>query len=309
MYQFAVIGCGAVARKHAEQIGRTGRLAAVCDIVPEKADAFAVEYGARPWYSIDELLEGEKEIDVVVVCTPNGCHAEHCIKALQARRHVLCESPLCLTGAAAWQMIETEKYCGRRLFVVHAAAGNPALADVKQLVKENGGEQLFHFDLDCIGQPPALGEWRATAFPGGGALHAHFAGEMDMVSYLFGAIEEAVADASAVGIRGAGSEVGERGSVNVRMKNGVKGRIQWWLQEDGKKKSRLELSSFEQPVWAEDTGKFTGDADSYYEVYRQFVGEIEKNTGPSDSLFAGTRTVEAIEKIYQALSSNTPSST
>jgi UDP-N-acetyl-2-amino-2-deoxyglucuronate dehydrogenase len=34
---FAIIGCGRIAQRHAEQILKLGNLIAVCDIVPERA--------------------------------------------------------------------------------------------------------------------------------------------------------------------------------------------------------------------------------------------------------------------------------
>ncbi len=39
-------------------------------------------------YDLDDMLAACPEIDVVSVCTPNGLHAEHSIKALKAGRHV-----------------------------------------------------------------------------------------------------------------------------------------------------------------------------------------------------------------------------
>ena len=82
----------------------------MCDIVAEKAEAFAIQYNANAYSSIDDLLAAEKDIDIISICTPNGFHAEHSIKSLQAGKHVLCEKPLCITSAAAWQIIETEKF-------------------------------------------------------------------------------------------------------------------------------------------------------------------------------------------------------
>src|SRR5687768_8285103 len=105
MYTFAQSGCGRIAERHAENIVKTGILVAVCDIIPQKADSFAQKYNATSYYSIEDLMEQEKDIDVISICTPNGYHAEHSIKALQAGKHVLCEKPLCLTSAAAWQLI------------------------------------------------------------------------------------------------------------------------------------------------------------------------------------------------------------
>ena len=58
---FAIIGCGRIAQRHAEQIVKHGQLVAVCDIIPGKADELATLYKAKPYYSIEELLKNEKD--------------------------------------------------------------------------------------------------------------------------------------------------------------------------------------------------------------------------------------------------------
>lgn len=88
---FAIIGCGRIAQRHAEQIAARGQLVAVCDIDPKKAHELAAKYNAIAFYDIDELL-ASNNYDVVAVCTPNWLHAAHSIKALQAGFHVLCEN-------------------------------------------------------------------------------------------------------------------------------------------------------------------------------------------------------------------------
>ena len=128
MKKVAIIGCGRIAKRHAANIGRIGTITAVCDVVPERADAFATTYNANAYYSIDELLAAENDVELVVICTPNGLHAEHIIKSLQARKDVLTEKPFCLTKAAAWQIIETEKkFCRRKVYLVQSVRYNPVI--------------------------------------------------------------------------------------------------------------------------------------------------------------------------------------
>src|SRR5689334_9118456 len=94
--QFAIIGCGKIAPRHAAQITKYGTLSAVCDIEKSKADALGEQFSAIVYYSIDDLLANESGIDVLVICTPNGLHAEHSIKGLNAGLHVLCEKPMAI---------------------------------------------------------------------------------------------------------------------------------------------------------------------------------------------------------------------
>jgi len=82
--RFAIIGCGRIAQRHAEHINNTGILAAVCDTVPEKADALAWKYLANAYYSIDDLLANERDIDVVSICTPTELTALPPVRALNA---------------------------------------------------------------------------------------------------------------------------------------------------------------------------------------------------------------------------------
>jgi predicted dehydrogenase len=43
--KFAIIGCGRIAKRHAEQINKVGKLVAVCDIVLQNAAELAENYG------------------------------------------------------------------------------------------------------------------------------------------------------------------------------------------------------------------------------------------------------------------------
>ena len=84
MKKFAIVGCGRIAQRHAEHIHNFGKLIAVCDIVSEKANDLANLYNATSYVDIDEMLKSEKDIEVISICSPNGLHAEHSIKSLNA---------------------------------------------------------------------------------------------------------------------------------------------------------------------------------------------------------------------------------
>src|SRR5215217_8927092 len=154
MYQFALIGCGRISKRHAENIQRVGNLLAVCDIIPEKADRLAKEYSCTAYYSIDDLLKNETDVDIVSICTPNGFHAEHSIKSLQAGRHVLCEKPMCIAIEAGWSMMDTAHFFRRKLFVVKQNRFNPPVQFVKQLLDENKLGKILSFQLNCFWNRP-----------------------------------------------------------------------------------------------------------------------------------------------------------
>src|SRR5688572_29584757 len=99
MINFAIIGCGRIAKRHSELLG-TGqiagaRLAAVCDIDPVRAKAFADRFDVPGFTSISEMLAAPG-IDAVAVLTPSGMHAEHAIMVANAGKHLIVEKPMAL---------------------------------------------------------------------------------------------------------------------------------------------------------------------------------------------------------------------
>src|SRR2546423_13636918 len=104
-YRFALVGCGKIGPRHAEQMSRLGSIAAVCDTDREKADNLAVTYSVKPYYLLKDLLETEKDVDIVSICTPNGLHANHATECLNNGKHVLCEKPLTISVRDAEELI------------------------------------------------------------------------------------------------------------------------------------------------------------------------------------------------------------
>ena len=100
MINFAVIGQGHIGKRHAEMIRRNteSNLVAVADILNKESLELS-ELNEKYYTDIDLMLSDNPEIDIVNICTPNGLHAEHAIKALDAGKHIVCEKPMALTKA------------------------------------------------------------------------------------------------------------------------------------------------------------------------------------------------------------------
>lgn len=131
----AVIGCGNISGRHLKAVAASERceLAAVCDIVKEKVDASASEYGVTAFYHIDELLAWG-QFDVLHICTPHYLHPEMAIAAMNAGKHVLCEKPLAITYEDALKMCECAKENGVTLGVCFQNRYNPASRYIKNLL-------------------------------------------------------------------------------------------------------------------------------------------------------------------------------
>jgi predicted dehydrogenase len=329
MKEFALVGCGRIAEKHAENITRVGKLVAVCDVVMEKADAFAARFNAKAYYSIDDLLSNEKGVEVVSVCTPNGFHAEHVIKSLQAKKHVICESPLCLTTAAAWQIIETEKFCRRRLFVVKSARYNPLLMELKNAISDGILGTLYSFHLSCIWHRPKeyYTDWRGKQFPDGGMLYSEFSHYIDAILWLFGKVD-VVSGFRQNKAHQDRIEFEDTGIAALQMENGVLGALHWSVNAFQKNHEitltiiaqkgtvRLGGEYLHEVQYAEtasplsfpkgynrsnDQSLYSGPIYHHDELYMQLVQAGANDDTNLSNSFDGLRTVEAIEKIYKAI--------
>ena len=128
---FAIIGCGNIGKRHAAYVQEVGKLIAVCDIDEGKANETGKKYNAAIFFTIEELLQKEKP-DVVVICTPNGLHAQHSIASLQAGCHVLCEKPMAISSKECMNMIDTADIAGKKLFIVKQNRFNPPVVAVKK---------------------------------------------------------------------------------------------------------------------------------------------------------------------------------
>ncbi|MEO7220700.1 MAG: Gfo/Idh/MocA family oxidoreductase, partial [Gemmatimonadaceae bacterium] len=193
---FAIVGCGRIAARHAEHIANVGRLVGTCDVVLDRAELLGAKYDARPYGSIDEMLRGEKELDVVSVCTPNGLHAEHTVAALEAGKHVLCEKPMAISVADCGAMIQAAERANRRLFIVKQNRFNPPVAAVKELLDHQKLGRIYSVHLNCFWNRNAdyyQDTWKGTASLDGGSLYTQFSHFIDLLYWMVGDVKTAFA--------------------------------------------------------------------------------------------------------------------
>ncbi|GIN56264.1 Gfo/Idh/MocA family protein [Lederbergia ruris] len=116
-----VVGCGSIAKfRHLPEYAMNDQveIVAVCDIVEERANKMAKEYGGQAFTSYEEMLR-DAELDIVSVCTPNYLHAPISIAALEAGKHVLCEKPMATSEKEALDMIQAAEKNGKKLMIAH----------------------------------------------------------------------------------------------------------------------------------------------------------------------------------------------
>jgi len=329
MYRFALVGCGNISGRHAENIIRVGSLSAVCDVVPQKADDLAAKYNGKAYYSIDELLKNEKNTDVIVVCTPNGLHAEHTIKSLNEDKHVLCEKPMCLSTKEGCEMVHVAEARKKKIFVVKQNRYNEPVQHTKKLLEENKLGKIFSFQINCFWNRPQryyLNTWRGTKDLDGGILYTQFSHFIDLLHWLLGDVDEVKGYKHSYGNR-SHFEIEDTGVVILRMRSGAIGSLNYtintpsknlegsfsifgekgsvkiggqylntleWFDVEGHSKPVISVSPS-----ANDYGFYQGSMSNHHKVYDDLILSLDGNGSLLEARDA-MATIEIIEKIYAA---------
>lgn len=117
-----IIGCGGIANgKHMPSLKKIKnvQMVAFCDIIAERAEKAAKEFGAegaKVYTDYKELLKDDS-IEVIHVCTPNRSHSFISIDSMQSGKHVMCEKPMAINYKEAKAMLETSQKTGMKLSI------------------------------------------------------------------------------------------------------------------------------------------------------------------------------------------------
>ena len=328
MIQFAIIGCGRIAQRHAEHINKFGKLVAVCDVAKEKADAMANQYNATAYYDAADLLANEKGIDVVSICSPNGLHAQHSIQSLKAGFHVLCEKPMAINVNDCGEMIKTAERYNKRLFAIKQNRFNPPVEAVKNIIDQGRLGKIFSVQLTCFwnrNEDYYLNSWKGTKDLDGGTLYTQFSHFVDLLYWMVGDIKDVEAYTANYAHQGI-IEFEDTGVVILKFQNGAIGTINYTVNSYGKNMegslsifgekgtvkiggqylNELEYQNIEGykienlPVGntANNYGNYQGSMSNHDKVYQNLVDVLTNNASISTSAFEGLKTVEIIDKIY-----------
>jgi UDP-N-acetylglucosamine 3-dehydrogenase len=219
MLKVAVIGLGHIGRTHTQcySQNKDAELIALCDILPERVDPVARQYGVRAYHDIDEMLAAE-QIDAISVATAGpengGHHYEPTMKCLAAGKHVLVEKPISNNIEHAREMVRYAKERGVLLGVDLNHRFTPAADRARQLLADGTMGEVLFINMDLwINNPNESSPWFHMR-----ALHPH---SIDVMRTFGGPIRLVQAFMH----KGPGRSIWSNASINVQFASGAIGHL------------------------------------------------------------------------------------
>ena len=328
--KFAVVGCGHIGKRHAEMITRNpeAELVALCDIRP-KEELGIEEYDVPFFQSVNEVLEADLDFDVVNICTPNGLHGSQSLKALNKRKHIVCEKPMTLTKADAEAVIFKALQVSRQVFCVMQNRYSPPSEWLKSVIERGLLGDIYMVQVNCYWNRDeryySKGNWHGDGKLDGGTLFTQFAHFVDLMYWVFGDITDIYGKFSDFNHQGL-TDFEDSGMVNFRFVNGGMGCLNYstsvWdknlessmtvigekgsIKVGGQYMDKVEycnVMDYTMPTLAptnpaNDYGPYKGSAANHHYVIENVVDTLKGTTSITTNALEGMKVVDIIERIY-----------
>jgi predicted dehydrogenase len=329
--KFAVVGAGHIGKRHAEMIRRDaeGELVAMVD-VRSKEECGAGDFDVPFFTTVEELLSSGIEFDVVNVCTPNGLHAEQSLKALEAKKHVVCEKPMGLTKSSCEELIFKALQVSRQVFCVMQNRYSPPSEWIKSIITEGKLGEIYMVQLNCYWNRDdryyKAGGWKGTKDLDGGTLFTQFSHFIDIMYWLFGDIDNIQGKFADFNHHNT-TDFEDSGFVSFDFINGGMGSLNYStsvanqnlessmtiigqngsVKIGGQYMNEVEIcniSGYEMPTLKEsnpanDYGPYKGSAANHNFVISNVIDTLKGRTSPTTNALEGLKVVDIIERIYK----------
>ena len=324
-----IVGGGNISDTHARAARETPgvELVAFWARDPEKARRMAAGYGGTAFQDLEDML-AHRPLDMVVVGTPSGLHAEHARAAARRGLHVLVEKPLDITTERIDALIDECDRARVKLGVIFQDRTAPHLRWLKRLLGEGALGRLILVSARVQWyRPPeyyAGSRWRGTwALDGGGALMNQGIHSVDLLLWLLGDVERVYAttrtalhaieteDTAVACLEFAGGAIGTL-EVATSAFPGFPRRVELTGSEGTIVVERDQVVSVELrtprappapdegEANASATSPVVSDARGHRRVLEDFVSALRTGAAPLCDGRDGRRSVELVQAVYRS---------
>jgi scyllo-inositol 2-dehydrogenase (NADP+) len=183
-----LVGYGLAGRVfHAPLIHASPNLRLSC-IVQRTGDEAAARYPQAKILRDVPALLGDRDVELVVVATPNDSHFPIAAQALQAGKHVVVDKPFTITTRDADELIGIAHKAGRVLSAFQNRRWDGDFLTVQKILKAKRVGELAEFEsrFDRFRPSPRPNVWREQPKPGSGLLYDLGSHLIDQSVMLFG---------------------------------------------------------------------------------------------------------------------------
>lgn len=230
MIKFALVGCGRIAKRHADLLSQgaidNAVLCAVSDINSNRLKEFVDKYNVAGYTDYREMMSLESP-DVVVVLTESGNHAQHVIELAKFQKHIIVEKPMALLPTDADKMIEACDASSIKLFVIKQNRFNLPILKLRSALEQNRFGKLVSASIRvrwCRDQSYYdQDKWRGTWAKDGGVLTNQAIHHIDMLQWMMGDATEVFAFSATQLVD---IETEDTAVVSLKFANGALGSIE-----------------------------------------------------------------------------------
>jgi len=187
-----LIGGGNISETHARAARAIPgvEISAIHGTNPEKVARLCREHGGTPYQDFNAFLQ-HRPMDLVIIGSPSGLHAEQGIAAARSGLHVLTEKPIEISAVRADALIAAAKKSNVHLGVIFQDRTKPHIRQLKSWLDQGLLGKVLFVDASVKWyRPPeyyANSRWRGTlALDGGGALINQGVHTIDLLLWLLG---------------------------------------------------------------------------------------------------------------------------
>lgn len=186
--RFGFVGVGVVAKLMASLAREAARVEVVACVARTftGAEEFAREYGLSRVHRDLESLMADDEVEAVYIATPNACHGEQALAAIDAGKHVLVEKPMALTAGEARKMAQAAERANRLLGVGFHLRHHDVFKEMKRRVDAGavGEPRLVRATWGVVGRGTRAAWKDDRKLAGAGALMGFGVHVLDLVPWL-----------------------------------------------------------------------------------------------------------------------------
>jgi UDP-N-acetyl-2-amino-2-deoxyglucuronate dehydrogenase len=302
----------------------------------EKIARLSHKYGGTPFENFDAFLR-HRPMDLVILGSPSGLHAEHGIAAARCGLHVLTEKPIEISTARADSLIAAAKQAGVQLGVIFQDRAKPHIRQLKSWLGQGLLGRILFVDARVKWyRPPeyyASSRWRGTlALDGGGALINQGVHTVDLLVWLLGDVVRVQARTATLLHK---IEAEDTAVATLEFANGALGVFHATTAAFPGYPRRLEISGTEGTIILEHdrivaadlknpadaasvsaalarlnesardenqsaSSAAVSDFRGHQAVLEDFLDAIRQNRAPACDGFEGRRSIALVEAIYRA---------